>query len=388
MRGLRKSDLVAAVLPPGPAWLDLLDEVWQRGCAVLPVEHRLPEAEIARLLAAARPTVLLRDGDQFKLPDGVPVEPDVALIIATSGTGGVPKLAELSHPALRAAVEASAARLGCGADDPWLSCLPVGHIGGMLVIARALLLRVPVRVHPRFDLDAFERERDARFTSVVPTVLTRLLDAGADLARFHALLVGGARLPSDVRTRAEAAGARVVATYGLTESCGGVVYDGIPLHGCAVRILEQGNEILLRATTLMRGYRLDPDRTADAITPDGWFHTGDAGSLIDGRLVVRGRIDDLIITGGENVWPSEIEEALRPHPAVRDVAVIGEPDSTWGHRVVAFVIPTDPSAPPTLNDLRAFLARRLARHKAPHDVVFVDSFPTTPSGKVRRRTPR
>ncbi len=388
MRGLRKSDVVAALLPPGPAWLDLLGDAWERGCAVLPVDHRLPEPEIARLLAAARPTALLRDADLVRFADGVPVEPEVALIMATSGTSGVPKLAELSHTALRVAVETSASRLGCGADDLWLSCLPVGHIGGMLVIVRALVLRCPVRVHPRFDVDAFERERDARFTSVVPTVLTRLLDAGADLARFHAILVGGAPLPSDVRARAEAAGARVVATYGLTESCGGVVYDGVPLEGSEVRIGEPGNEILLRAETLMRGYRLDTERTADALTPDGRLRTGDAGTFIAGRLLVHGRIDDLIVTGGENVWPSEVEEALRPHPAVRDVVVIGQPDSTWGHRVVAFVIPTDPSAPPTLSDVRAFLSNRLARHKAPHDVVVVESLPTTPLGKFRRPPPR
>jgi O-succinylbenzoic acid--CoA ligase len=258
----------------------------------------------------------------------------------------------------------------------------------MLVIIRALLLRVPVLVHPSFDVDAFERERDARYTSLVPTILTRLLDAGADLARFQAILVGGAPIPSALRARAETDGVRVVGTYGLTESCGGVVYEGVPLDGCEVRIAEADDEILLRTPTIMRGYRLDPNGTADALTPEGWLRTGDAGTLVEGRLAVRGRIDDLIITGGENVWPSEVEEALRPHPAVRDVIVIGQPDPSWGQRIVAIVIPADASAPPTLDDVRAFVAERLARYKAPHDLMLVDSFPTTAMGKVRRPSAR
>ncbi|HXF37826.1 MAG TPA: AMP-dependent synthetase, partial [Actinomycetota bacterium] len=178
-------------------------------------------------------------------------------------------------------------------------------------------------------------------------------------------------------------GARVVATYGCTESCGGVVYDGRPLPGTEVRIGE-GSEVLLRGPTLMRGYLRDPAGTAAALR-GGWLRTGDAGHLgADGLLVVRGRLDEAIGTGGERVWPQEVEAALADHPGVAEVVVAGRPDPTWGERVVAFVVPRDPSRPPSLQDLRDHAARRLARFKLPRELVLVGSVPRTASGKVRR----
>jgi O-succinylbenzoic acid--CoA ligase len=233
---------------------------------------------------------------------------------------------------------------------------------------------------------AISAEHDAIFVSVVPTMLARLLDAGIDLSRFRAILVGGAALDPKLRERAEAAGARAVETYGLTESCGGVVYEGRPFPGTDVRVHPDTGEIQLRGPTLMRGYRGDPRGTAAALAPDGWLHTGDAGAIdADGRLRVEGRHDDLIITGGEKVWPQEVEEALRDHPKVADVAVAGRADPEWGQRVVAYVVPSDAHSPPSLAELRDHVSSTLPRFEAPRELVLlVEGIPRTSSGKIHR----
>ena len=215
-------------------------------------------------------------------------------------------------------------------------------------------------------------------------MLARLLDTGVDLTRFRAILVGGAHLSPELRERAERGGARVIETYGLTESCGGVVYDGLPLPGVQMRVDDDGG-IELNGPTLMRGYRFDEQATADAFTPDGWLRPGDAGEIDrEGRLHVVGRIDDLINTGGEKVWPHEVEAALRAHPQVAEIAAGGRLDPEWGQRVVVWVVPTDASDPPTLDGLRGFAATTLARHKLPRELVVAAELPHTLSGKVRR----
>ena len=173
-------------------------------------------------------------------------------------------------------------------------------------------------------------------------------------------------------------------TYGLTESCGGVVYDGIPFDGTDVRISSAG-EIQLSGPTVMEGYRSDPVATAGAFTVDGWLRTGDLGELDpEGRLVVHGRSDDAIRSGAETVWPDEVEAALRSYPGVADVAVTGAADHEWGQRVVAWVVPADRALPPTLDELREHCRERLARFKAPRELIIVDALPRTPSGKLRR----
>jgi O-succinylbenzoic acid--CoA ligase len=252
-------------------------------------------------------------------------------------------------------------------------------------LLRSVLLGAPVTVHPRFDPEAVAGERDAAFASLVPTMLVRLLDAGTDLSRYRAILVGGAAVPEGVADRARAAGVNVIETYGLTESCGGVVYDGRPLPGTEVRIDADGG-IQLRGPTVMRGYLGDAEASARAFTDGGWLRPGDVGWIDgEGRLQVAGRLDDLINTGGEKVWPAEVEASLQDHPGVADVAVVGRPDPEWGQRVVAYVVPADPAAPPSLEELRDHAAMSLPRHKAPRELVLVpDGLPRTASGKVRR----
>jgi O-succinylbenzoic acid--CoA ligase len=246
------------------------------------------------------------------------------------------------------------------------------------------VLGAPVEIHARFDPPAIAAAEDVRWISLVPTMLARLLDAGTDLGRYSAILVGGGGLSDELRRRSAAAGARIVETYGLTESSGGVVYDGRPLRGVRVRTGE-AEAIEIAGPTLMAGYRLDPVATAAAFTADGWLRTRDAGEVdAEGRLRVLGRLDDVIVSGGEKIWPEEVEAALRGHAKVADVAVTGRPDPRWGSRVVAFVVPTDPASPPRLEELRDFAGIRIARFRAPRELVLADHIPRTPTGKVRR----
>ena len=380
---LEDGDVVAVALPPGPAWLGLVREVWDAGAALLPVDHRLPVGETRALLHRARPTMLVSSEGWGRRADGVPAEADVALVVPTSGTGGEPKLVQFDRAAIDAAVAASALALDATPHDRWLCCLPLAHVGGLLVLLRGVLLGAPVIVHPGFETKAVAAVRDVAFTSVVPTMLVRLLDAGVDLSGFRAILVGGAHLPLDVRDRARASGAHLVETYGLTESCGGVVYEGLPLPGVQMRIDPEGG-IELAGPMMMLGYRFDPESTARAFTPDGWLRPGDAGEIdLRGRLHVIGRADDLINSGGEKVWPQEVETVLRTHPKVADVLVRGRLDPEWGQRVVAWVVAADPADPPTLEELRAHATYRLPRHKAPREIVLVERLPRTAVGKPR-----
>src|SRR6266704_994169 len=224
----------------------------------------------------------------------------------------------------------------------------------------------------------------ATLVSVVPTMLARLLDAGAGLERFRQVLLGGAPAPAGLVERAADLGASVVRTYGLTETFGGVAHDGHPLEGVELAIAG-GGEITLRGPMLLRRYRRDPAATRKALR-GGWLHTADLGRVRpDGRLEVLGRRDDLVITGGVSVHPAEVEAVLVRHPGVADVAVGSAPDPEWGQRLVAYVVPLDRLLPPTLADLRGFAQERLAAAKAPRELVLVDGLPRTASGKLLRR---
>jgi O-succinylbenzoic acid--CoA ligase len=173
----------------------------------------------------------------------------------------------------------------------------------------------------------------------------------------------------------------------MTETCGGCVYDGVPLDGTEVRIDPSDGQVLLRGPTLMRGYRHGAEAGSEAFDPEGWLRTGDAGSIRGGTLTIHGRLDDLIVTGGENVWPSRVEDALRTHPGVVDARVEGRPDPTWGQRVVAIIVPADPDEPPPLEALRDHVASTLPRYSAPRDVIFVTELASTTSGKPARQIP-
>jgi O-succinylbenzoic acid--CoA ligase len=362
--------LVAIDLPGGPGFVDALRHTWDAGHAVLPVDRRLPGPARAALLAAMAPTRLIDQHGSHELPNGREVEAGDALVMATSGSTGVPKGVVLTHGAVRASALASCARLGTDGNDTWLACLPLAHVGGLAVVARALHTGAGLVVHDGFRADAVQQAaRDgATAVSLVPTTLARI-----DPSLFRVIVLGGSRPPADRPPH-------VHATYGLTETGSGVVYDGVPLEGVEVRIAHDG-EVLLRCPMQLRCYR-------DGSTPvdgDGWLHTGDLGHLLpDGRLHVEGRRGDLVITGGENVWPDVVEAALGGVPGVAEVAVAGVPDIEWGQRVVAWVVPTDPSNPPALADLRSVVAETLPVFCAPKQLVLVQALPRTALGKVQR----
>jgi O-succinylbenzoic acid--CoA ligase len=363
--------LVALALPGGPSFVDAVRRTWDAGDAVAPLDPTAAPAVRARSLAALAPSVVVDEAGEHAVDGGQPVEVGDALVVMTSGTSGAPRAAVLTHRALEASAYASATALGVDPEATWLACLPLHHIGGFGVVGRALVTGAGLEVHPRFDAAAVDdaAARGCTHTSLVPTALRRI-----DPTRWRRILLGGSAIPDDRP-------ANTVATYGMTESCGGVVYDGWPLNGVEVRVDGDGR-ISLRSTTLLRCYR---DGT-DPVDAHGWFATGDLGrwDASTGRLTVFGREGDVIVTGGEKVWPTDVEAVLARHPGVAAVAVVGRPDPEWGQRVVAVVVPSDPSSPPELDDLRALAKEHLPVAAAPKAIELVDDLPRTSLGKVRR----
>ncbi len=365
--------------PPG-GFVDRLRRAWDAGDAVLPLDTRLPlEARqgLVRRMGAAE--LVGQDAALWGLPDARPVEDGDALVVPTSGSTGDPKGVVLTHEALAAHAAAVHDHLGVGpgSGDRWLACLPLGHVGGLGVVVRALLEDIALEVHGRFDADAVTAARDAgaTLTSLVPTALDRI---GADGWRW--VVLGGSS--DTVASRPP----NVVRTYGMTETGGGVVYDRRPLPGVAVE--ARAGELWIRSPTLARGLRQPDGSVLDRrVERDGalWLPTGDAGRVDpDGTVHVDGRLDEMVVTGGENVWPTAVERALATHPGVAEVAVAGRPDPEWGQRVVAWVVPTDRADPPALAALRDHAAATLPRHAAPRQLVLVDALPRTPLGKVAR----
>jgi o-succinylbenzoate---CoA ligase len=376
-------------------FVDALRAIWDTGDAAAPLDPRLPDVARKSMLEALRPTRIVgSDGEQHALPDGVPVEDGDALVVATSGTSGQPKGVVLTHDAVIASARATTRRLGI---DPsrhsWLACLPLAHVGGLSVVTRALVTGTPLTVMAGFEADAVEaaaRSGRATHVALVAAALRRV-----DAALFSCVLLGGSKAPDGLPPN-------VVTTYGMTESGSGVVYDGFALEGVelAVRPLDQTDalggldhgeradadgEILIRAPMLFRRYRAGGDGRVTG--PDGspsWYATGDAGHIDpDGRLHVSGRIDDVITTGAEKVWPDHVERVLMAHPDVAEVAVWKRTDPEWGERVVAWVVPTDEA--PSLDALRQIVADTIAPWAAPKELVIVDDLPRTAAGKVRRR---
>ena len=338
------------------------------------------------------PAVLPVEPGQPVPPLGEP-EPGTAVVIMTSGSSGEPKLVQLSASALRASATATATRLG--GPGRWLLALPATHVAGVQVIVRSLLgghdpvhqdLRDGFRPAGFAAATAELAGARRRYTSLVPTQLVRLLDAGGAaleaLRSYHAVLVGGAALDAGLHARALAAGVRVVTTYGMSETAGGCVYDGVPLDGVQVRLDADGG-IRLGGPTLASGYLGRPEETARAFT-DGWFRTGDHGRFRDGRLEVLGRLDDMIITGGEKVAPAAVERILLTQPGVRAACVVGLPDPEWG-QVVAAAVVVDPAADaPDLDRLPDAVRAELGRAAAPRRLRTLPEIPLLGIGKPDR----
>ena len=368
-------------VPAGAAVLDLLPLLATALAGGLP--HALhPHA------AGTAPHPALRTGEPLAAGEDDPDDP-TAVVVATSGSTGTPKGALLPAAALRASAAATAARLAPGpGSQQWVLALPAHHVAGLQVLLRSVRAGTEPVVLPAgpFTAAAFVEATaraggDRLLTSLVPTQLVRLLDAGeearAALARYDAVLVGSAATPRALLERARAAGARVVTTYGSSETCGGCVYDGVPLDG-VVPALE-GDRLTLAGPVLARGYRGRPDHPAFA---GGRFRTDDTAALQDGRVRVLGRVDDLITTGGLKVAPTPVEEALAGTPGIGEVVVVGVPDEEWGQRVVAVVVPE--GTPPTLAEVRERVGAVLPRHAAPRGLLVLAELPLRGPGKPDR----
>jgi O-succinylbenzoic acid--CoA ligase len=435
------SDAPVAVLLPGDArFAAWFHAIALAGRVSLPLNLRLTAAELARQLEDASVGCLIGVACDARLAEleaqvpglracvapafeslpapagalpGERLDPDpdaTFTVLYTSGTSGRSKGACLSRASFLASAEASMERLGPVVAGRWLACMPLFHVGGLSILMRGVCFGGPVRLLPRFDAAEVSNALDAGDVdaiSLVPTMLSRLLahrGARPVPAGLRIVLLGGAAAAPDLVARALAAGYPVCPTYGLTEACSQVATAAPPtagamqaqpmrpLRGTQLRIVHDGRdvppgtpgEILVSGPTLMRGYLNHPQATARALQ-DGWLHTGDIGCLdADGALQVLDRRDDLIVSGGENVYPAEIEAVLLEHPDVEEAGVAGVPDADLGARVVAWIVAV-PGRAPDREALQRHCRRHLAGYKQPRELRFVEALPRTASGKLQRR---
>jgi O-succinylbenzoic acid--CoA ligase len=371
--------LHAVILPPGPHLARRLEAALDgSGPAICPLSPALPRPALHSVIEALAPAAVeTLDGTT---PCEARRPTDAAVLIATSGSTGQPKIVELTDEALTHSATATLQRVGAASGDRWLCCLPTDHIAGVQVLTRSIVAGTTPVIHERFSPEA-AMASGVQHVSVVPTQLRRMLEY--DLSVFSSILLGGAAAPPDLLAAARAAGGRILTTYGMSETCGGCVYDGVPLDGVSAAVGDDGR-IRLAGPVLFSGYRLRPDLTADVLDGD-WFITSDLGVIGNGALRVRGRADDVINTGGEKVVAGEVEQLLRAHPAVEDVVVVGRPDPEWGELVTAIVVGSV-----TLDELRDHVRTSLPAHAAPRAVELVDEIPMLASGKpdrVRLRRP-
>ena len=444
--GVREGDLVATLLPNGLPFVELVHAVPLCGAALLPLNVRLTSRELAFQLDDAKPALLVHAGgelaaaaraaangnvrrvaaepcDAALLAEIVPANPEsanlrdaidleeICAVLYTSGTTGSPKGAELRHASLLWSAIGSALHLGTVPGERWLACLPLFHVGGLSILTRSALTGSEVILHQHFAPDAvthaLAHER-VSLVSLVAVMLERLLDVWGERPApptLRCVLLGGGPAPRPLIERANALGFPIVTTYGLTEAASQVAtlplhevgrrtdIVGKPLLGTELRIADESGaslppntpgEILVRGPTLMRGYLRRPDETARALR-DGWLHTGDVGTLdADGFLRVLDRRADLILSGGENVYPAEVEAILLAHPDVAEAAVVGLADPSFGQRVAAFIVPRG-SAAATDAELERFCRARLAGYKIPRTFHRLAELPRNASGKVLRR---
>lgn len=396
IRRRRRSDAAADVLA-----------VWADGHAVLVLEPTTSDRAAAALLELLRPTVLVHerpDGRRrtTRLAGPRPLPGDIAAVVATSGTTGSPSVVALSRQALDASTIAGLRRLAAGPGEVWALCLPLDHVAGLLVLRRALAGTTPAQVHDDFDPGALLDGSATRW-ALVPTMLHRVIalaaERGVDLAGRHVLL-GGSAASGDLLDRARALGARITTSYGMTETCGGCVYDGLPLDGVEVEIAR--GRIRIRGDVLASGRLPSPSSTSVATavgdaaatghfaTPrtlvpvaddDGWLATADRGELDEeDRLVVLGRSDDIVVTGGVNVDIHEVAAVIRDS-GVTDVVVFGVDDPEWGQRIEAAVV-TDRPAP---DDWNAAIRARIGPSAVPKDYHQLAAIPRGELGKPDER---
>ena len=431
--GIAPGDKVALLLPNGLPFVLAALALLRLRALLAPLNTRLTASELAWQASQADCQLLLYQAETATaaqslaldklelslemLDRAAPAAPDCGsapnlkedcAIIFTSGTSGRPKAAVLTWGNIYHSALASAFRLGILPSDRWLCVLPLYHVGGLSIILRSLLYGTSVELLP-FSVDAVNQALSTRpitLVSLVPTMLARLLAAkeGEWQAQLRLILLGGEAAPPALLARCAAANLPVAASYGLSEAASQVATAlpaqlrqkpgsvGKPLLFSQLRIngadgaaapANVAGEVLVKGPTVMRGYYKDASASAAALRA-GWLHTGDIGYLdSDGDLFVLQRRADLIVSGGENIYPSEVENALRQHPSVAEALVFGLPDVDWGQRVAALIeLRAGQSA--TAAELAAFARTQLAGYKIPRQIALVAALPRTAAGKIRR----
>jgi O-succinylbenzoic acid--CoA ligase len=358
--------LVALDMPASVDFANHVRNAWDSGDAVFPVDQRLPQSAKQSLIKQFKPAAVIdATGNSVDLPNSEPTTHNDALVIATSGTTGTPKGVVHTHDSIRALLNMSQSRLQTSSSTHWLLCLPVSHVAGFSIVARSIILGNPISILSKFnEIDVKNAAlAGATHVSLVPTTLQRI-----DPTMFNTILLGGAAAPQDLPNN-------VVTTYGMTETFGGIAYNGQPLDGVEVRISKECIE--LKSPSLFRAYRgLD---NGDAT--DGWYKTGDSGSFDHDLIRVFGRRDDMIITGGENVWPNAVEKIISTFPGIQHVVVSGIEDEQWGQRVVAWIV-SSREVVPTLEHIRQHVKTQMPSFCAPTELRVVKHIPMTSLGKV------
>jgi O-succinylbenzoic acid--CoA ligase len=401
--GARAGETVGILAPNGLGFAVAVHALMRIGAVLVPLNTRLTSDDIAWQVEDADLRLVL---DEAALADllaqpatAPPIEREFDLdaphgVIYTSGTTGRPKGAILTYDNHWWNAIGSALNLGLWADDCWLACLPLFHVGGLSILLRSVIYGISAMVHERFDARQVNQaidQREVSIVSVVSTMLERMLSERGERpypSSLRCVLLGGGPAPLPLLERALALRVPLVQTYGLSETASQVATlspgdarrkvgsAGKPLMGTRVRI--EDDEILVQGPTVSPGYLHQPRRA-------GWLHTGDLGYLdAEGYLYVLDRREDLIVSGGENVYPAEVEGVLRSHPGVEDAGVYGVPDAEWGQSVAAAVV-LRAGFTATPQELHTFCRHKLASYKLPKDLDVVESLPRNAAGKLLRR---